>query len=128
MLPSSIFFDYIDIAVTVHHSDTVSVAISCSFRPIVVDIPDFLQLYEALARTEMYLVFITEKTGFGSSVAIPSFRKWIVKMWHFGVDTIDEYTGKEFEVTFEEGMSNSIRIYTKRTALSNQLLGIHHYQ
>jgi hypothetical protein len=35
-------------------------------------------------------------------------------MWHFGIDTIDEYTGKEFEVTFEEGISDLYRIYTKR--------------
>ena len=35
-------------------------------------------------------------------------------MWHFGVDTIDEYTGKEFEVTFEEGMSDLYRIHTKQ--------------
>ena len=75
MLPSSVFFDYIDIAATIHHSDTVSVAISCSFRPIVVDIPDFLQLYEALARTEMYLTSMTEKAGLGpNGVTIPSFR------------------------------------------------------
>ena len=35
-------------------------------------------------------------------------------MWHFGVDSVDEYSGKEFHVTFEEGMSDLIRIYTKR--------------
>jgi len=29
-------------------------------------------------------------------------------MWHFGVDTIQEYADKEFEVTFGDG------IYTKR--------------
>lgn len=114
MLPSSVFFDYIDVMVTIHHSDTVSVATSCSFKPIVVDVPDFLQLYEALARTEMYLASMTEKISFGSNaVTIPSYRKWIVKMWHFGVDTIDEYANKEFEVTFEEGMSDIYRIYTK---------------
>ena len=31
-------------------------------------------------------------------------------MWHFGVDSIDEYTGKEFHVTFEEGM---FKIYSE---------------
>lgn len=36
-------------------------------------------------------------------------------MWHFGVDTVDEYAGTEFAVTFEEGMSDLYRIYTKRT-------------
>jgi phage/plasmid-associated DNA primase len=35
-------------------------------------------------------------------------------MWHFGIDTIDEYTNKEFKVTFEEGISDVYRIYTKR--------------
>ena len=35
-------------------------------------------------------------------------------MWHFGVDGIDEYSGKEFEVTIEEGFGDLYRIYTKR--------------
>ena len=35
-------------------------------------------------------------------------------MWHFGVDTIQEYTGKEFEVTFGDGISDLFRVYTKR--------------
>ncbi len=114
----SFCFGYIDILVTIHHTDTVSVAVSCSSRPIVIDLPDFLQLFEALTRIELYLANVLEK--FGSVAAgIPTFRKWIVKMWHFGVDTIDEYAGKEFEVTFEEGMSDVYRIYTKRTRDKN---------
>jgi hypothetical protein len=32
---------------------------------------------------------------------------------HFGVDSIAEYTGKEFEVTFEEGVLDLYRVYTK---------------
>jgi hypothetical protein len=35
-------------------------------------------------------------------------------MWHFGVDTIQEYTRKEFEVTFDDGISDLYRVYTKR--------------
>lgn len=114
-LPPSTFFQYLDVNTTIHHTNTVSVAISCSFRPIVIGLPDFLQLYEALSRTEMQLGFIAEKHGHGSAAtSLPSFRRWTVKLWHFGVDTIDEYTGKEFHVTFEEGMSDLYRIYTKR--------------
>ena len=41
-------------------------------------------------------------------------------MWHFGVDSIDEYSGKEFHVTFEEGMTDLVRIYTKRIGESNK--------
>jgi hypothetical protein len=99
-LPTSNFFDYIDLTVTIHHTDTVSVAISCSFRPIVIDLKDFLQLFEALTRTEINLTNIIEKSGYSSTVAaILPYRQCIVKMWHFGVDTIDEYTGRESEVT-----------------------------
>ena len=35
-------------------------------------------------------------------------------MWHFGVDTVTEYTGRDFEVTFEEGISDLYRVYIKR--------------
>ena len=48
---------------------------------------------------------------------------WIVKMWYFGVDSIDEYTGKEFHVTFEDGMSDLFRIYTKRMENNKQTKG-----
>jgi hypothetical protein len=35
-------------------------------------------------------------------------------MWHFRVDSFDEYNGEAFHVTFEEGMTDLVRIYTKR--------------
>jgi len=34
----------------------------------------------------------------------------VIDSWHFGVDSIDEYTGKELHVTFEEGMSDLFRM------------------
>jgi hypothetical protein len=119
MLPTSVYFDYLDVAVTIHHSDTVSVAISCSFRPIAIDIPDILPLCEALTRTEINLASSVENysqdNALHSMVTIPRYTKWIVTMWHFGVDTIREYTGKEFEITFGEGISHLYRIYTRCT-------------
>jgi hypothetical protein len=44
-------------------------------------------------------------------------------MWYFGVDSIDEYSGKEFHVTFEDGMSDLFRIYTKRMENNKQTKG-----
>jgi hypothetical protein len=41
-------------------------------------------------------------------------------MWYFGVNSIDEYTVKEFHVTFEDGMSDLFRIYTKRMENNKQ--------
>ena len=95
--------------------DTISIAVACSSRPIVIDANDILQLYEALTRTETYLSSIIASNcrsddNCSSTVTIPCYRQWIVKIWHFGVDSINEYTGKEFHVTFEEGMSDLFRI------------------
>jgi hypothetical protein len=117
-LPCLTFFEYIDVRVTIHHSDTVSISIGCSIRPIALDIPDLLQLIEALTRTEMYLTneinrLIAHDLNV-PRVSVPRFTTWIVKMWHFGVDTLDEYDKSEFHVTFEEGISDLFRIYTKR--------------
>ena len=110
-LPTSIYCDYIDVIVTIHHTDTVSVAISCSFRPIAIDAKDMFQLYEALTRTETYLANAMEKSGYNSGVVgarIPIYRSWIVKMWHFGVDTLDAYDKEGFHVTFERAFQMSI--------------------
>jgi hypothetical protein len=117
-LPSLAFFDYLDIGITIHHSDTVSVSIGCSFRPIALDVPDLFQLIEALTRTEMHLTHeinrLTAHDFNVQRVSVPRFTTWIVKMWHFGVDTLDEYDKEEFHVTFEEGISDLFRIYSKR--------------
>jgi hypothetical protein len=117
-LPSLTFFGFLDVGITIHYSDTVSVSIGCSYRPIALDVPDLLQLIEALTRIEMHLtnainqLIVHDLTA--PKVSIPRFTTWIVKMWHFGVDTLDEYDKAEFHVTFEEGISDLFRIYTKR--------------
>jgi hypothetical protein len=121
-LPTLMFFEYIDVTVTIHRTDIVSIAISCSFRPIVINIPDILQLCEALTRTEISLANCSD------SIPIPRYTKWIVKMWHFGVDTIDEYGKEEFHVTFEEGMSDLYRIYTKRMKDGKSIVRVEHQE
>jgi hypothetical protein len=128
-----LFFEYIDVIVTIHHTNTVSVAISCSCKPIVIaDIKDILQLSEALMRTEQYLKNIIESKCWNTdscNIAIPYYRKWIVKMWHFGLDSKDEYTGKEFHVTFEEGiLSDLYRIYTKRMKDDRNIVRLEHQE
>jgi len=108
-LDSLKFSDDIIVKVIVHHSDTVSVAIACPYRPFVIDIPDILYLIEILTRVETKLASLC-----GTSVIIPRYTTWIAKMWHFGFDFLDRYEGEKFHVTFEEGISDLWRIYTKR--------------
>lgn len=117
-LPSLTFFEYLDVGITIHHSDTVSIAIGCSFRPVALDVPDLLQLIEALTRTEIHLTnaaneLIAHDLN-APRVSVSRFTTWTVKMWHFGIDTMDEYDKEEFHVTFEEGISDIFRIYAKR--------------
>jgi hypothetical protein len=131
-LPTMTFFNYLDVIVTIHHTDTVSVAIACSLRPIAIDVKDMLQLFEALTRTETYLATILGRIGYSNSSVtasdvIPSFRKWIVKMWHFGIDTLDAFGKEGFHVTFEEGMSDVYRVYTKRKG-SKDIVRVEHQQ
>ena len=86
ILPTSVYFDYLEVGVTIHHTNTVSVAISCSFKPIAVDIPDILSLCEAL-RVEINLASTVEtycKHNDLHVITIPRYIKWIVTMWHFG--------------------------------------------
>ena len=117
-LPSLTFFEYLDIGITIHHTDTASISIGCSFRPVALDIPDLFQLIEERTRIEIHLAKEINEFKLldldGPRVSVPRFTTWIVKMWHFGVDTLDEYDKEEFHVTFEEGISDLFRIYTKR--------------
>ena len=48
-----------------------------------------------------------------SSSSIPDHESWVVTMSHFGHDSPNEYTDKEFEVAWEDGQNALFRIYTK---------------
>lgn len=109
-LPVWKLIDDIEAAITVHHTDTISIAIACSYRPMAIDANDIPKFFEILVRTEVKLSELVED----SSVIVPHYSTWIVKMWHFGVDEIDEYDKQEFHVTIEEGLGDVFRIYTKR--------------
>jgi hypothetical protein len=114
-LESSKFFNEIDVGVTVHHTDMASISIACSSRPIAIDIPDLFYLVEILTRTEIKIAnyFNGQDTNL-QSTSIPRYTSWVVKMWHFGIDIVDEYDREAFHVTFQEGISDLWRIYTKR--------------
>jgi len=46
-------------------------------------------------------------------IHIPDHNSWIVTMWHFGTDSLSEYAGERFEMTWEDGEHALLRIYTK---------------
>jgi hypothetical protein len=70
----------LNIMVTVHHSDTISVVVGCSYYPVAVDISGVIRLSNALTLIHDRLQGFTD-------LVIPGHMKWIVTMWHFGVDS-----------------------------------------
>ena len=81
-------FDDIEVKCTIHHSDTVSIAIACSSRPIVIDFPDVLYLVEIMTRTEVMIQNLCHGQPGWVSITVPRYTTWVAKMWHFGMDTL----------------------------------------
>ena len=94
------------IKTTIHHTDTVSVIVACSLNPVAVDLKGLVHLSNALTRVEERLLRYIEcaPPSLSLSSSIPDHDSWIVTMWHFGSDSLSEYTGEE---------NSLFRIYTK---------------
>ena len=103
------------IKTTIHHTDTVSVIVGCSLNPVAADLKGLIRLSNALTRVEERLLRYIEcaPRPLSLSSSIPDHDSWIVTMWHFGYDSPNEYTNKEFEVAWEDGQDALFRIYTK---------------
>jgi hypothetical protein len=101
----------------VHHSDTVSVIVSCSMKPVVVDHGGLIRLSNILTSVEERLA--ASVTGCARTISplpqiqIPNHSSWIVTMWHFGTDSLSECAGEKFEMTWEDGEHALLRIYSK---------------
>ncbi|HEY1248478.1 MAG TPA: hypothetical protein VGE97_05800, partial [Nitrososphaera sp.] len=101
----------------IHHSDTVSVIVACSMKPVVVDHEGLIRLSNLLTSIEERLLALL--TGCAHTVSdlreilIPNHNSWIVTMWHFGTDSLSEYAGEKFEMTWEDGEHALLRIYSK---------------
>ncbi len=116
---SGINIDDLFIRVTVHHTDTVSVIVACSYAPIAIDIPGIIRLSSSLTRVEERLARYIEESRVlfrsnGSPVSIPNHLKWMVKMWHFGADELMEYARERFEITYADAEGILTRIYSKQ--------------
>jgi hypothetical protein len=101
----------------VHHSDTVSVIISCSMKPVVVDNEGLIRLSNILTSVEERLLASVTCCAHTMpplpQIHIPDHNSWIVAMWHFGTDSLSEYAGDKFEMTWEDAEHALLRIYSK---------------
>lgn len=101
----------------VHKTDVVSVTIGCSLCPIPLDNEGIIDFFTLLARTEEKMKVIVDNNflayNYNKNSSIPNFKKWVVTMWHFGRDSLNDYYGEKFSVTLEEAESILIRVYAK---------------
>lgn len=113
--------DSLKIRTTVHHTDTVSVVVACSGAPIATTTEDIIRLSNALTRIEERTSRILDECGKSipggyESIPIPEHDKWIVTLWHFGIDSLSykELADKNSSITWKEGQDVLCRIYNKR--------------
>ena len=97
---------------------------ACSQSQIPISLEGFARLTSGLTRLEERLNRVREEyirlnlnnNKTSSSIlpgsAIPSCMSWIVTMWRFGRDSLTEYSGERFHITWEEGLK-VFRIYSK---------------
>jgi hypothetical protein len=105
--------------VTVHHTDTVSVVIGCSYCPVAVDTSGVLRLSNALTLIHDRLQRLANdkqndcNDNSGPLVTIPSPMTCTVTMWHFGADSSILYKGKSFHVSWKVAENALIAFYSK---------------
>jgi hypothetical protein len=106
----------LDIQITVHHTDTVTVVVGCSNAPIAVDEYGIIRLSEALSTIEDELVRLIQQHAGGndSNIEIPNHMSWIVTRWDFGVDSLVTYTGEKFFFSWQASYNVLIVLYTKK--------------
>jgi len=101
------------IGTTVHRTNTVSVYVACSYKPIVVDVAGVIRLSNALTRVEERLSRYIDEVGVGK-LSISEHMTWLLTMWHFGADAKAVYEGERFHITYAEAEGILTRIYSKR--------------
>ena len=121
----SISFGYFDIEklhvkIRIQKTDTVTVIISCSSNPIMLDPSGVMRLTEVLTRVDERLAAILNdfrnktynKEYNPSEIKIPNKDEWKTVLWHLGRDS-QQYSGKTFECSWHIAKNLFIRIYSK---------------
>jgi hypothetical protein len=106
------------ITTTVHKTDTVTVIVACSNKPVAADTYGIIRLSDALTRVEERLSRVVDECGRlipggYETIPIPNNETWEVTMWHFGYDRRLEYAGPRFCSTWKDGQNALARAYSK---------------
>ena len=104
----------LNVKATVHHTDTISVSVGCTFAPIELDINGVRRLSNALAiirdRISREIEEILKTTEqITDSLPVPYYSSWIITMWHFGRDAEITYSKKEFNIEVQNSSRNHLQ-------------------
>ena len=104
------------VRVMIHKTDTVSVIIGCSLLPIPLDADGIIRFFNLLVRVEEKLQTILDNSLINSNeknYSIPEYKSWVVTMWHFGRDSLVEYTNEKSCITIGTAQHMLTRLYVK---------------
>jgi hypothetical protein len=110
------------VVITIHRTNTISVVIGCSYNPFPLDFSGILHLSNVLTRVEERINKIIHDSlndiVFSnivqtSEIVVPSYKEWIVTMWHFGADSLVEYSGEKFCMKWKTAEKIIIQAYSK---------------
>lgn len=106
-----------EVRITIHRTDNVSVLIACSHSPIFADINEVMRLSNDLTRAEDYIL---KELDAGAKAAekefepyMPDHMTWTCTHFHLGRDSMKEYNGERFNVTYENFQGAFVRVYCK---------------
>jgi hypothetical protein len=110
------------ILVTIHRTDSATISIGCSSRPVALDLNGIIRFTSALAKIEErisgILLNVLKKDDYYNASStftiLPSYDSWIVTMWHLNRDGLVEYTGEKFHIAWENAENIIIRAYSKQ--------------
>lgn len=111
------------VRVIVHKTDTISVIIGCSQQPIPLEYNGIIRFLNLLVRVEERLQTILDNCLINTSESktIPDYKSWIVTMWHFGRDSLFQYTNEKSCITMGTTQHMLARLYVKESNGKNKV-------
>jgi hypothetical protein len=108
------------IKVIVYRTNSVSISIGCSYRPVSLTTGGIIRFTSVLARIEerisglLHNLMSNNDISISKDILIPYYGNWIVRMWHLNRDGLVEYSVEKFHISWENAENIIIRAYTKQ--------------
>lgn len=107
-----IWSKYRAVTVILHHNSKVSFILKCTNCPIESSPDSFICLasflekswQEILSKGKLYNPTV-------NGAALPKVEDWLIVQWHYGKDSVQEFSGEKFNITFKIWCGLLARIY-----------------